>query len=88
MRLERAAGIEVRDAPDGLVAYDAGRERLHYLNRTAALLLESCDGTLTAGELAGLLAAAFELDKPPMGEVEACLSRLLEEGLLIPVSTT
>ena len=44
--LERAPGIEIREAPDGLVVYDAGRDRLHYLNPTAALLLESCDGSL------------------------------------------
>jgi hypothetical protein len=28
--LERAPGIEIREAPDGLVVYDAGRDRLHY----------------------------------------------------------
>jgi len=82
-RLEWAPGIEIREAPDGLVAYDAGSDRVHYLNRTAALLLESCDGGVSAGELPGMLAAAFQLESPPAAEVERCLARLVEEGLLV-----
>jgi len=81
--LERAPGIEIREAPDGIVVYDSARDRLHYLNPTAALLLESCDGSLAAAELPGLLAAAFDLAAPPTGEVETCLTTLLDQGLLI-----
>lgn len=83
IRLERAPRIEIREAPDGFVVYDAERDRLHYLNRTAALLFESCDGTLPAAEIPALLAAVFNLDAPPTGEVEACLAKLLHEGLLV-----
>jgi len=83
MRLARAPGIEIREAPDGFVVYDPARDRVHYLNRTAALLLESCDGRLAAVELPALLAAAFSLDAPPTGEVETCLAVLLGEGLLV-----
>jgi len=81
--LERASGIEIREAPDGIVVYDPERDRLHYLNPTAALLLESCDGTLAAAELPGVLAAAFDLPAPPTGEVERCLTTLLDQGLLV-----
>ena len=81
--LAQAPGLEIREAPDGFVVYDAARDRVHYLNRTAALLLQSCDGTLSAAELPGLLAAAFKLDTPPSEEVETCLARLLDEGLLV-----
>jgi coenzyme PQQ synthesis protein D (PqqD) len=83
MRPERASGIEVREVTDGYVAYDSSRDRLHFLNLTATLLLESCDGNLRARELAELLAAAFRLEEPPLGEVEVCLARLLDEGLLV-----
>jgi hypothetical protein len=81
--LERAPGIEIREAPDGMVVYDPARDRLHYLNPTAALLLENCDGTLPAAELPALLAAAFELAVPPTAEVETCLTTLFDQGLLI-----
>ncbi|MGH8799867.1 MAG: PqqD family protein [Casimicrobiaceae bacterium] len=83
VRPRQAPGIEIREAPDGLVVYDAGRDRLHYLNPSAALLLENCDGSLRAGELPDLLATAFALDAPPAGEVEQCLDRLFAEGLLV-----
>jgi hypothetical protein len=89
--LERAPGIEIREAPDGLVVYDAGRDRLHYLNPTAALLLESCDGTLPAVELPGLLAAAFNTadrrsrdlpdDTARPGSVDSGASRLRSRRL-------
>ncbi|HEY7944339.1 MAG: PqqD family protein [Burkholderiales bacterium] len=83
IRPRRAPAIEIREAPDGLVVYDAGRDRVHYLNPTAALVLECCDGSLRAAELPDLLAAAFALDEPPAADVEECLGRLLDQGLLI-----
>ena len=85
MRLARAPGMEIREAPDGFVVYDPARDRVHYLNPTAAVLLESCDGRVTAVELVSLLAAAFRLDAPPTGDVEACVAALLDEGLLVAV---
>lgn len=83
MRAERAPDIELREVSDGFVAYDAARDRLHFLNLTATMLLESCDGSIRARELPDLLAAAYRLEAPPVAEVESCLSRLLEEGLLV-----
>ena len=83
MRAERAPDIEIREVSDGFVAYDPARDRLHYLNLTATMLLESCDGNIRARELPELLAAAFRLDAPPVAEVESCLAKLLEEGLLL-----
>jgi predicted metal-binding protein len=83
MRAERAPDIEIREVSDGFVAYDPARDRLHYLNPTATMLLESCDGNIPARELPELLAAAFRLDAPPVAEVESCLAKLLEEGLLV-----
>ena len=47
------------------------------------MLLESCDGNIPARELPELLAAAFRLDALPVAEVESCLAKLLEEGLLV-----
>lgn len=83
MRAERAPDIEIREVSDGFVAYDPARDRLHYLNPTATMLFESCDGNIPARELPELLAAAFRLDAPPVAEVESCLAKLLEEGLLL-----
>lgn len=80
---KRADALEVREVPDGFVVYDPARDKLHFLNGTAAFVLESCDGATPARALPALVAAAFRLDAEPVGEVEACLRRLLSEGLLV-----
>jgi hypothetical protein len=82
-RPQRAEGIEMREVTDGFVAYDPKRDRLHFLNPTATMLLEVCDGKLRARDLPQLLATAFGLKDPPLEEVAQCLERLAAEGLLV-----
>jgi hypothetical protein len=83
MRPRRAADLEINDVVDGYVVYQSDRDRLHYLNHTAIVLLEACDGKVSAAELPGLLAAIYRLEDPPRQEVEQCLNTLLHEGLLL-----
>ena len=78
----RAPDLEVREVPDGFVVYDPVRDRLHFLNGSAAFVLECCDGATRVEELPALLGAAFHLDANPFDEVEACLTRLTAEGLV------
>ncbi len=75
-------GLDVNEVSDGLVVYDTSTERVHYLNHTAAFILQLCDGTKPPSELAALLATAFGLDQPPIAEVTACLRQLTDEGLV------
>jgi hypothetical protein len=75
-------GIEINKVADGYIVYQPDRDRVHYLNHTAVLLLELCDGKTKAAELPGLLGAAYELAEAPTGEVSECLAKLLEEGLV------
>jgi hypothetical protein len=82
-RPKRALDIEMREVSDGFVAYDPKRDRLHFLNPTATMLLEVCDGNLRAEELPQLLASAFGLEQSPREEVEQCLERLFAEGLVV-----
>ena len=79
----RVDGLEVREVPDGFAVYDPATDRLHFLNGTAAFVLESCDGATRIGDLAALMAAAFRLDAEPIDEVGSCVRRLLAEGLLV-----
>ena len=83
VRLQRAPELEINEVTDGFLVYQRDRDRLHFLNATATLVLESCDGTLAAAELPPLVAAAFDLATPPVDDVAACLTALLREGLLI-----
>lgn len=80
---KQITGIEISEVTDGYVVTRSDSERIHYLNAAAAFILESCDGTLRAGELPGLLAMAFDLDHSPVVDVEACLDSLYQQGLLM-----
>ncbi len=81
-RLRRAPNLDIRPLPDGYVVYQPARDRVHYLNATAALLLELCDGSPRIADLADLLATAYGVDDVPAGEVVRCLHLLLAEELL------
>jgi hypothetical protein len=74
--------LEVNEANDGLIVYDPRTDRVHYLNSTAAVVFTLCDGEHDVAALAEFMAAAFELDEPPVVTVEECLAHLDQEGLL------
>lgn len=77
-----AAGLEINQVSDGYVVYQPSRDRVHYLNQTATVVLELCNGNNSTGTIAELLATAYELPAPPVGEVESCLQQLRNEGLI------
>lgn len=83
IRLMQVPDLEITAVVDGFVVQRPGEDRLHFLNPTAAFILESCDGNVRSGELPELVAAAFELDQAPLEDVANCLAALLREGLLI-----
>jgi hypothetical protein len=82
MRPRLAAGVELSEVTDGFVVYQPARDRVHYLNATAALILTLCDGKVAAADLPAFLARSFDLATPPREEVGACLAKLLTEGLI------
>jgi len=67
---------------DGFVVYHPSRNRVHYLNHTAAIVLELCTGENDAPEIVHQLQATFELSEPPTTEIEECLTQLYAEGLI------
>lgn len=82
-RYRRKSGDEVVPVPDGYVVYDDVRGMVHYLNPTAAIVLELCDLCATEAAIAGRIQAMFELSAPPDAEVDICLARLLEQDLIL-----
>ncbi len=78
----KKAGLEIGDAADGFVIHDKNRDRIHYLNRTAVLILELCDGAVSPDTIATLLQTAYDLPEPPHDLVQSCLKRLAEECLI------
>lgn len=80
-RPKKSDGLEVDEVEDGFVVYQPDRERVHYLNPTANLILELCDGTMTATQIAELIAQTFDLAVPPSQEVDDALAKMEAEGL-------
>ena len=75
--------LEVNEVDDGLVIYDTGRDRVHYLNHTAALVFVLCTGEHAAADVAAHVAAAFDLPADrATSETDACLAQLAREGLV------
>jgi hypothetical protein len=68
--------------PVGYVIYQAARDMVHYLNPTAAIAYELCDGRHSARQIAEFIQKSFDLPEAPMGEVVECLATLRQEQLI------
>lgn len=79
---KRADGIEVNEVADGYIVYQPSRDRVHYLNHTAALVLEFCNGRNRADDIPEILRSAYDLAEAPVAEVRECLSKLMQEELV------
>jgi hypothetical protein len=78
----RATELEINEVADGYIVYQPSRDRVHYLNQTAAVVLELCNGRNAESDLPELLRAAWDLPAPPAEEVADCLEALRREGLI------
>ena len=67
---------------DQVVIYESASDTVHYLNPTAAVVLELCDGNRSPADIAGLVQEAYELSTPPVSEVNECLANLKASGLI------
>jgi hypothetical protein len=64
------------------VVHQPTRNKVHFLNHTAAFVFELCTGRHTIGEIEGILASLFDVKEPPEEAVENALRQLIEEGLV------
>jgi FkbM family methyltransferase len=78
----KGSDLEIDEVADGYIVYQPDRDRVHYLNRTAALVLELCNGRNAEADLPELLQLAWDLPAPPVEEVAECLKLLSMEGLI------
>ena len=81
-RPARVSDVEINEVADGYIVYHRAVDKVHYLNHTAAILLELCNGNSSLAELPELLRQAFDLSAPPAAEVRDCLDQLMKEGLI------
>jgi hypothetical protein len=82
-RPRKAPDLEVNEVVDGYVVYQPAFDRVHYLNRTAVIVLELCTGENDADAIAAAVQEAFELPDPPAAEISACLAQLQREQLVV-----
>jgi len=74
--------LELNEVADGYIVYQPDRDRVHYLNQTAAVVLELCNGKNAEADIPELLRLAWDLLEPPLEEVADCLEGLRKEGLI------
>jgi hypothetical protein len=78
----RLESLEVNEAEDGLVIYDPGRDIVHHLNPSAAVIFDLCDGTRDADSIARVLGEAYDLGTPPLEDALAGLRDLADRHLI------
>jgi hypothetical protein len=79
---KQASGIETNEVADGYIVYQPAADRVRYLNHTAAILLELCNGRNRVRDMPELIRLAFDLSSPPVEEVRECIEQLVREGLI------
>ena len=75
-------GLDVNQVKDGLIVYDPARDRVHYLNNTAAAIFTLCDGAHDADAIAATVTELFGADTLTRDEIDDCLHQLESEGVL------
>jgi hypothetical protein len=78
----RTSGLEVHEVPDGYIVYQGARDNVCYLNKTAAIVFEFCDGGLEADDIVARVAKIFELGASAHAEIRTCIDSLVKEGLI------
>ena len=79
---KRLEGLEITPVEDGFMIYQPEKDRVHYLNHTAVLVLELANGRHTPAEIATLVQQAYSLPAPPKEEVSEILAKMQDEGLM------
>lgn len=82
-QLTRAPDLDVHEVPDGYIVYHGANDTVSYLNKTAAIVFEFCDGKLSADDIMERAAKIFESGTATREEIKACIDSLLKEGLVL-----
>ncbi|MGA2117480.1 MAG: PqqD family protein [Bryobacteraceae bacterium] len=79
---KRVDGLDINPAEDGYIIYQPELDRVHFLNATATLILELCNGNNSKEQIADLIRGAYGLEENPADAVEETLAKMKAEGLL------
>jgi hypothetical protein len=70
------------------VIYDDETRQVHYLNRTATIVFNMCDGTSTVKQLSDEIAEAFSLPQEEVGRQVRTLIRSFREAEFLEKGST
>jgi len=79
----RADGLDISEIDGGFMVHQAEFNRVHYLNHTAVLVLELCNGRDSVEKIAGKVQEAYSLSEPPEREVLDIVIKMETEALVI-----
>lgn len=79
--IARKTGLVVQEVPDEVLVYDLQSNKAHCLNKSAALVWRSCDGTNTVADIAKLV-ESHAGDKVTEDFVWLAIDQLSENDLL------
>lgn len=82
-RLGRPATLQINRLEDGCVIYQPEQERVHFLNQTAAMVLELCDGHHDGQAIEAQVAEHLGLHATARKVAGDTLQRFLAEGLIM-----
>ena len=75
-------GLEVHEVPDGYIVYLGNRDNVCYLNNTAAVVFEFCDGKRDAEDIVSRVAKIYDLGSSADQEIRDCVDMLVKQGLI------
>jgi len=75
--------LDMSPSDDGYIIYQPDRDRVHFLNPTAVLILELCNGENSPEQIVDLVKQAYSLPAAPVTEVHEALKQLKADCLLL-----
>ena len=75
-------GLDISPAEDGFIIYQPELDRVHFMNATAVLILELCNGKNSEQEIVDLIREGCGLEENPEQTVKQTLEKMKTEGLL------
>jgi hypothetical protein len=78
----RASGLKVNQVHDGYIVSHGSRDTVCYLNTTASVIFEFCDGSLDAQEIVARVARIFDRGDSAHAEIRSCIDTLIKEELI------
>ena len=79
---KRIDGLQINTVEDGFIIYQPEKDRVHYLNHTAVLILELCNGRNSVVDIVNLVKKAYSLMDTPEAEVKEIVAKMEDEGLI------